>query len=152
MRTVSLHGMTAAYELTDAGREAWQSRDRAIPQDFRLVLWLMDFYGKDYLGDLTRRYSTSSLPGLLSELEELKLIKRSSGILSTGSATKDSIKAVAFSSEQQRRFEHDLRSASQSLLKGKAYISESRPKRCLEKSPSETTVLIVEDDPDQLAL
>lgn len=153
MRTASLHAMTTAYGLTEAGRKAWQTRDTAIPQDFRLVLWLMDFYGEDYLRDLTQRYSTSALPGLLGELEELKLIKRLSVRLrSNSSAATDSKKAVAFSIEQQRRFELELRSASQSLLKGKAYISESRPRRLLRKGASETTVLIVEDDPDQLAL
>lgn len=143
---------TTAYELTEPGRKAWQSQDKAIPQDFRLVLWLIDFYGADYLKDLARRHSTSSLPGLLAELEELKLIKRSAGIRVKTSPDGDSRKKRVFSAEQQRRFEEEVRSASHSLLKGKAYVSEWRPKRQLHKTPSETVVLIVEDDPDQLAL
>jgi CheY-like chemotaxis protein len=145
--------VTGGYELTDAGRKAWQARDKAIPQSFRLVLWLIDFYGEDYLSDLTRRYSTSSLPGLLGELEDLKLVKRRSAAAAPkGLAANDANKTLAFSAEEQRRFEHELRSASNSLLKGKAYVSESRPTRPLKKAPSETVVLIVEDDPDQLAL
>jgi CheY-like chemotaxis protein len=140
-----------AYEVTEAGRRAWQSQDGAIPRDFRLVLWLIDFYGEDYLTDLTRRYAASTLPGLLGELEELNLIRRRtllspSGLDNTGKTHQ------AFTESHRRRFEEQLRIASHSLLKGKAYVPESRRKRVLQKPSTETVVLIVEDDPDQLAL
>lgn len=110
--------MTTAYDLTDAGRNAWQTRDKAIPRRFRLVLWLIDFYGDDYLADLTRRYSTSSLPGLLTELEDLRLIKRRAGIGLSKRNAASHAQAQMFNAQQQRQFEDELRSASHSLLKG----------------------------------
>lgn len=144
-----------AYEVTEAGRNAWQSQDRSIPVDYRLVLWLIDFYGADYLKDPGQRYSSQLLHGLLSELEELKFIQPlPAGAASKGLAANDPDRTLAFSLHEQRRFERELQSASQSLLKGKAYIAEERlgKRRALGKPPAEAIVLVVEDDPDQRAL
>lgn len=141
-----------SYELTEAGRKAWQSHDTAIPKSFRLLLWLIDYHGDDYFEDLTRRYPSPALWGLLGELEDLGFIKRL-----TTTARKRGLSAAAlakaFSANEQRGFEQELQQASQSVLRGKAYVPELRRKRSRPAKPAtETTVLIVEDDPDQLAL
>lgn len=142
----------AAYELTEAGLSAWRSGDRAIPEQHRLVLWLIEFYGNDYVERLAERYSTDVLSPLLDELEELKLIRRAAAP-SKGLAALDP-SAMAFSLADERRFEDELRRASESLAKVNSYISEERLKdrKPLGKPRTEAVVLIVEDDPDQLAL
>ena len=33
------------YRLTEAGRNAWESQEAAVPADYRRLLWLMDFHG-----------------------------------------------------------------------------------------------------------
>lgn len=151
-RTASGSKPVQAYELTELGRQAWQSQDKAIPRNFRLMLWLLDSRGPDYLRDLATRFSSQSLWGLLGELQELKFIKRVRGGRAKALPQLVSPEA-AFAAEEARKFEMELQSASHSLLKGRVYIPEHRRKRrTVAKAPSETVVLVVEDDPDQLAL
>lgn len=141
-----------AYELAASGRNAWQSQDKAIPRNFRLMLWLIDVRGQSYLENLIECCPSPALFGLLGELEDLGFIKRISP-RARPSTSRAGEKIEAFSVEEQRRFEQDLQSASHSLLKGRVYVPEHRRKRRISaKAPSETVVLIVEDDPDQLAL
>lgn len=142
-----------AYELTELGRRAWQSQDNAIPRNFRLMLWLLDSRGVDYLRDLTTRFPSQSLWGLLGELQELKFINPVRKGHSQALPQLVSPEDAAFTTEEARSLESELQSASQSLLKGGVYVPDRRHRRrIVAKTPSETVVLIVEDDPDQLAL
>ncbi len=34
-----------SYRLTQAGEEAWEGEDVAIPSDYRRLLWLITFHG-----------------------------------------------------------------------------------------------------------
>ena len=117
------------------------------------MLWLLDSRGAGYLRDLTTRYSSPSLWGLLRELQELKFIKLVGEDRSNALPQLVSPEETAFAADEALRFESELQSASQSVLKGGVYIPDRRLKRrIVAKAPSETVVLIVEDDPDQLAL
>jgi CheY-like chemotaxis protein len=150
-RTSSPGSERPSYTVTEAGRKVWQSQDNAIPRNFRLMLWLMDSRGAEFLDSLASRYSSPALWGLLGELEELKFIRRAGG----GSKPLPPLVSPegAFAAEEARSFESELQSASQSVLRGRAYVPELRRKRRGPRKPaSETVVLIVEDDPDQLAL
>ena len=66
------------YQLTAAGRSAWESQDTAVPEDYRRILWLMDFHGQDgVVGELLRRYPRNVLDEWLAEMEDLGLIELS---------------------------------------------------------------------------
>jgi CheY-like chemotaxis protein len=115
----------------------------------------MDFHGGDYVEALLERYSTHVLSALLAELQDLKLVEPllSHTAASKGlAATHD--KSAGFSVQGQSRFEQELQAASQSLMKGKGYVAHERlqHRHPIDKPISESVVLIVEDDPDQLAL
>jgi len=141
------------YLLTPAGRHAWENQDLSVPEDYRRILWLMDFHGKEaVVGELLRRYPAKVLDEWLMEMEQLGLIEP---------ATDDADKS-AFSARQadrtgtmdQATLKATGQAASEHLTHTGAYIAadrlSTRPPQ--SKSPSECVVLIVEDDPDQLAL
>ena len=144
---------THTYRLTAAGRSAWESEDTAVPEDYRRILWLMDFHGQEgVVGELLRRYPRNVLNEWLTEMEDLGLIEPAvEGRDESGFSTREADRTLGLDQARMRR---DGESASASLARTGAYISADRLTRrpAPRKSPSETVVLIVEDDPDQLAL
>jgi CheY-like chemotaxis protein len=136
------------YRLTQAGRDAWESQDTAVPADYRRILWLMDLHGQHGLIDgLVRHYPRNVLDEWLAEMEELGLISSEQGA-ELGSAAD---KTLAL---DQIRLHRDLETAGASLARTGAFLATDRlgrrePQR---KAPADTVILIVEDDPDQLAL
>ena len=136
------------YRLTDAGRKAWESQDVAIPSDYRFILWLIDFHGQDHLENLVRQFPEQLLSDCLEELEELRLIKQVplAQDIRAGTSAKN---VPVFTLGQD-----ELLTARHSLSRHGAYLAEDRLKGRppIAKPPSEITILIVEDDPDQLAL
>jgi CheY-like chemotaxis protein len=142
------------YRLTAAGRSAWESQDMAVPEDYRRILWLMDFHGQDgVVGELLRRYPRNVLNEWLAEMENLGLIELSTVDEDGGStfSTRDADRTLGL---DQARMKRDGESASVALARTGAYISADRLSRrpAPRKPPAECVVLIVEDDPDQLAL
>jgi PleD family two-component response regulator len=141
------------YLLTTAGRHAWEDQDLSVPEDYRRILWLMDFHGKEaVVGELLRRYPAKVLDEWLMEMEQLGLIEPAT----------DQTDAAAFSPRQadrtgsmdQAALKKSGQAASEHLTHTGAYIAadrlSSRPAH--RKGPTDCVVLIVEDDPDQLAL
>jgi PleD family two-component response regulator len=140
------------YRLTSAGRNAWESQDMAVPEDYRRILWLMDFHGQDGgLRELLRKYPRNVLDEWLIEMEDLGLIEAASGDGADAFSTHDADRTLAL---DQARVKRDGQAASADLARTGAYISTDRLSRrpAPRKAPAETVVLIVEDDPDQLAL
>ena len=133
--------MPASYRLTEAGRLAWESQDAAVPADYRLILWLLDFHGNDYAASAFRRFPEALLLEWLGEMEELGLIERAP----------DEARPVPLPDIEVL---DDEVSAAEMLARGGAYLAEHRlrGRRPPGKPRSRTAVLIVEDDPDQLAL
>jgi CheY-like chemotaxis protein len=133
--------MPAAYRLTDAGRLAWESQDAAVPADYRLILWLLDFHGNDYAASAFRRFPEALLLEWLGEMEELGLIERA-----PDTAHAAPLPDIAVLDNEV--------SAAEMLARGGAYIAEHRlrARHPPGKPRSRIVVLIVEDDPDQLAL
>jgi PleD family two-component response regulator len=124
----------------------------AVPEDYRRILWLMDFHGQDGgLGELLRKYPRNVLDEWLIEMEDLGLIEAASGDGEAAFSTHDADRTVAL---DQARVKRDGQAASADLARTGAYISTDRLSRrpAPRKAPAETVVLIVEDDPDQLAL
>ena len=142
------------YQLTQAGREAWESQDIAVPEDYRRILWLMDFHGHaTVLNDLLRRYPRNVLDEWLLEMEELGLIEPASAGENSGTAfsTREADRTLALDQAEVRK---ESATAGAALARTGAYISADRlSKRPTQrKLPADCVVLIVEDDPDQLAL
>jgi len=132
----------ARYQLTEAGRRAWESQDTAVPADYRLILWLLDFNGNNYSASAFRRFPEKLLLEWLGEMEELGLIERAAG----EPAPPPAAPSAPPTDEEV--------SVADMLASGGAYISESRlrGRSPTGKPHSRIVVLIVEDDPDQLAL
>jgi CheY-like chemotaxis protein len=145
---------TRTYRLTAAGRSAWEGQDMAVPEDYRRILWLMDFHGQDgVLGELLRRYPRNVLNEWLVEMEDLGLIEVSTGA-KDGESTFSTREADLTLGIDQAKLRRNGEAASNTLGRTGAYISADRISRrpAPRKTPADSVVLIVEDDPDQLAL
>jgi len=142
------------YRLTDSGRDAWESQDAAVPADYRRLLWLMDFHGHaGLMSELMASYPRHVLDEWLAEMEELGLIEQ----VPAGQegeqdfALPRSDKTLAL---EQASLQHEAQAAGASLTRTGAYLALDRLKyrRVVTKPAGETEILILEDDPDQLAL
>lgn len=144
------------YRVTPAGREAWESQDVAVPADYRRMLWIMDFHGHaGVIRDLVRRYPKHVLDEWLAEMEELGLIEetqeREPEQTHPAFSTHDADQTVTM---DRARLRQESESAGNALARTGAYVASDRLslRPAGGKSPGDTVVLIVEDDPDQLAL
>lgn len=142
------------YRLTEAGRHAWESQDAAVPADYRRLLWLMDFHGHtDLTRELVRGYPRHVLEEWLAEIEELGLIERvPAGQEGDGDFALPRSDDTAHL--DQARLRDEAEAAGATLVHTGSYLSLDRLKnrKVTPKPPSQTEALIVEDDPDQLAL
>jgi CheY-like chemotaxis protein len=139
------------YRLTDAGRAAWEEQDSAVPAEYRRLLWMMDVQGEGGVADtLAALYPPDMLEEWLEELEEIGLIERM-GESETGASRVSGDSTVAL---DQAKLAEATKLAGASLARTGAYLAlerlRHRPR--IAKTAAETVVLIVEDDPDQLAL
>jgi len=146
--------MERVYQLTQAGREAWEKQDVAVPEDYRRILWLMDFHGHaGVVSDLLRRYPRNVLDEWLAEMEELGLIEPATAGEESGAAfsTREADRTLALDQASVRQ---ESESAGAALAQTGAYLAADRLNRrpAPRKEPADSVVLIVEDDPDQLAL
>jgi CheY-like chemotaxis protein len=144
------------YRVTPAGREAWESQDVAVPADYRRMLWMMDFHGHaGVIRDLVRRYPKHVLDEWLAEMEELGLIEetqqREPEDTHPAFSTRDADQTITL---DRARLQQESESAGNALARTGAYVASDRVslRPAGGKSPGDTVVLIVEDDPDQLAL
>jgi CheY-like chemotaxis protein len=144
------------YRVTPAGREAWESQDVAVPADYRRMLWMMDFHGHaGVIRDLVRRYPKHVLDEWLAEMEELGLIEetqeREPEDTHPAFSTRDADQTMTI---ERARLQQESESVGNALARTGAYVASDRLglRPAGGKSPGDTVVLIVEDDPDQLAL
>lgn len=138
------------YRLTRAGREAWESEDTAVPADYRRLLWLMDFHGHaGVVQGLLRHYPRDVLDEWLGEMAELGLIEQVPEE-ELGEITPRPDTTLALGKLELR----EAQRAGEALSRTGAYLAADRlQKRSVpQKPPADTVILIVEDDPDQLAL
>jgi len=144
------------FKVTPAGREAWESQDVAVPADYRRMLWMMDFQGHaGVIGDLLRRYPKHMLDDWLAEMEELGLIEETEEREPEDTHPVFSARdADQTMSMDRARLQQESEAAGNALARTGAYVAADRvsARPAAGKAPSDTVVLIVEDDPDQLAL
>jgi CheY-like chemotaxis protein len=142
-----------SFRLTQQGRDAWEREDLAVPADYRRMLWVMDFQGHaGVLRELLRRYPGNMLDAWLGEMEELGLIETiPEGEAQGGFELSHADQTVALGKSDQPK---ETASASGVLARTGAYVATDRlgARPAVRKSPADCVVLIVEDDPDQLAL
>jgi len=142
------------YRLTSAGRKAWESEERAVPADYRRLLWLMDFHGHPgFIRELVSTYPRAALDEWLAEMESLGLVEQvPAGQEITQDFTVPSADRTQALDEARAR--EEAGAAGASLARTGAYLAFDRLKyrQPWKKAPADTVILIVEDDPDQLAL
>jgi len=146
---------TRIYRLTQSGRDAWESEDAAVPSDYRRILWLMDFQGHEGLTSvMLKSISRSMLDDWLGEMEELGLIEALPEGEETAADFASPDQTLKLTEFDRMRLKQDTQAASESLATSGAYIAmhRLRERSALQKPAADITVLIVEDDPDQLAL
>jgi CheY-like chemotaxis protein len=146
------------YSLTAAGKTAVTDAEATLlPLEYRRLLSLIDVEGHiEVLRGRLRRFPDRLIEEWLRELAELKLI-------APGADT--TLEDVTFSGlpvpllppipdEDRLRLAKTTVIAGATLLRSGSFISDDRIANLppLGKPPAETVVLLVEDDPDQLAL
>lgn len=142
------------YRLTDAGRNAWETQEAAVPADYRRLLWLMDFHGHAGLvRELVRSYPREVLDEWLAEMEELALIEQ----VPPGEEVEEHFTSQSSDDTlglDDNRMREEARAAGVSMARTGAYLAleRLRTRKVSAKARGETEILIVEDDPDQLAL
>jgi CheY-like chemotaxis protein len=139
-----------SYRLTRAGQEACEGEDVAMPADYRRLLWLIAFHGHaGVIQGLLRHYARDVLDDWLSELAELGLIELvPESELGEIMPRPDNTMTVGESELRQAE------SVGEALARTGAYLAADRlqKRQVPQKPPADTAILIVEDDPDQLAL
>ena len=132
------------WSITTAGRGAWEHQDASIPSDYRRLLWLIDVQG-DTLGiqELLRHHPEQLIRDWLRELEELGLIESKQPSAGIDRTIPLQLSELALAAGAR---------AAEALSAAGAYLAESPRRPAGTKPRSETVALIVEDDPDQLAL
>jgi len=152
--------MALVYHLTAAGKEALRAKDGAanLPLEYRRLLALMEFEGHiDVIRGRLRRFSDRLIEEWLKELEELKMIKpgktagKAADITFTGSGVPP---VPPLADEDSKRLARTTMIAGATLLRSGSFLAVDRIAnlRPVPKTPAKTVILLVEDDPDQMAL
>jgi CheY-like chemotaxis protein len=149
----------ATYKLTEAGHAVRTANDLSVPGDYRRILGLVRTNTHfDVIRGALRRYPDKLIEEWLAELEEVGYLEIVPGEADLDlDFTKPVARSAASASvtkEDAKRIAAEAKSAKNALARAGAWIAEDRIKNRPPhaKSVGETTVLIVEDDPDQLAL
>lgn len=144
------------YRLTSEGRSLWERRTTLpLPPDYRRILGLVDYCGhasvvRSYLA----KYPERVVDAWLSEFEALRLIE-------SMPATEVSLAEIPRKAEPPPLEDDDIWSTKaevafvdNSLSRLGVYVAYDRyaNRPASQKTPKDTVALIVEDDPDQLAL
>ena len=150
-------GEGSTYRLTEIGGSVSEIDDLSVPADYRRILALVrtDTHF-DVIRGALRRYPDKLIAEWMAELEEIGYVEVVQGeqdldLDFTKPAPPVPLKVP---SEEARRIEAQAKSAESVLASAGAWIAEDRlsNRTASARLPQDTTALIVEDDPDQLAL
>ena len=143
------------YRMSPSGRRAWEKEDATVPAAFRRILGMLDSETHaDVVRGYLRRYPDQLIAEWLAELEELGLVESRPDKASHDLDFTGNFKVPQLIAEDRRQLEQESRVAGGVLQRKGVYLAAGRLQHRApsEKAPAETVVLIVEDDPDQLAL
>ena len=147
------------YRRTAAGNQVLAGDDRSVPADYRRILAVV---GSDTAADVIRgclrQFPDKLLADWLVEIEDLGLLESETAAedldLDFTSLARAPVAPAPVLAADAPRIEQEARAARLALARSGAYFAAARlaNRHPLAKLPSQTDVLIVEDDADQLAL
>jgi CheY-like chemotaxis protein len=144
------------YRLTQSGHEAWESQDAAIPAEYRRILWIIEAEAHtDVVRGLLREYPDELLDEWLEELVELDLLQAAQMVVECDlDLTPRGLKKPLVPDHEKARLQGEARAVGAELMRRGVYLADARLRNRAPspKAAAQTVVLIVEDDPDQLAL
>ncbi|MGH8707883.1 MAG: response regulator transcription factor [Burkholderiales bacterium] len=143
------------YRMSPSGRRAWEKEDATVTVAFRRILGMLDADAHiDVVRGYLRRYPDQLILEWLAELEELGLVESRPDKAAHDLDFTGSFKVPNLIAEDKAQLAKESQAADGVLARKGVYLAAERLKnrRASEKAPAETIVLIVEDDPDQLAL
>lgn len=148
------------FRRTDAGRDALQTDDAAVPSDYKRLLKLIDQDTHiDVVRGCLRQYPDRLIEEWLEELVELGYLDHAApadplDLDFTAYFAKGPAVAAEVLAEDAGKLENDARTAGSALSRSGAFFHQERLKNRApsQKKPQDTVVMIVEDDPDQMAL
>src|SRR3954469_23225542 len=154
--------MSIAYSLTAAGHEALTSEVGAgdfplevnFPQDYRRLLAMIEVGGHvEVLRGRLRRFPDQLIDEWLKELEELKMVEsREAGDLDEITFSGGPVPLMApLTEDDRKRLAKATVVGGATLLRQGCFLADERVANLppLAKTPAQTVVLLVEDDPDQ---
>ena len=150
--------MARVYSLSPAGKDALSKGDAAtLPLEYRRLLALIEQEGHiDVIRGQLRRFSDQLIGEWLKELEDLKMVTSALAAPRPADFSFSGQRAlsVPLPEEDSRRFAQTTVIAGATLLRSGSFLAVDRIANLqrLAKKPPQTTVLLVEDDPDQKAL
>jgi CheY-like chemotaxis protein len=151
--------MPLVYTLTALGQDtlSTDALKGNLPQDYRRLLGMVEVGGhEEVIRGRMRRFPDRLIQEWLKELEDLKLVEsREAGELDAITFTGAPLPLQPpLTDEDRRRLAKTTVSGSATLLRSGSFLSDERVAnlRPIAKAPADTVILLVEDDPDQLAL
>ena len=150
--------MALVYHLTAAGKDA-VAKDAGsnFPLEYRRLLGLIEVEGHvDVIRGRLRRFPDRLIAEWLKELEDLKLIESGlPGKLADITFTGQPVPLLPpLADEDSKRLAKTTVIAGATLLRSGSFLAIERIANLppLAKAPAKTVILLVEDDPDQMAL
>jgi CheY-like chemotaxis protein len=151
--------MPLVYTLTALGQDTLttDSLKGNLPQDYRRLLGMIEVGGHiDVLRGRMRRFPDRLIEDWLQELVELKMIdSHEAGELDAITFTGARLPPLPpLTDEDRKRLAKTTVIGGATLLRSGSFLAGDRIANLprLDKPPSDTVILLVEDDPDQLAL
>ena len=148
-------GRQRLYRRTETGQHVWASQDTKLAPEYLRILGLVESETHaDVIRGFLRRHSDKLIFEWLANLERLGLVASTPVGEQHDLDFTGSFKLPALLAEDKKRLAQDARIAGALIADKGAYLSAERLANGVvsTKAPSETVVLIVEDDPDQAAL
>jgi two-component system phosphate regulon response regulator PhoB len=157
--------MALVYTLTAEGHDALTSEvgegdfplEVNFPQDYRRLLAMIEVGGhEEVIRGRLRRFPDRLIGEWLKELEDLNMVEsREAGELDAITFTGARLPALPpLTDEDRKRLAKTTVIGSATLLRSGSFLAQERIANLppLAKAPADTVVLLVEDDPDQMAL
>ena len=151
--------MPLVYALTALGQDTLttDASKGNLPQDYRRLLGVVEVGGhEEVIRGRMRRFPDRLINEWLKELEDLKLLEsHEAGELDAITFTGAPLPLLPpLTDEDRRRLAKTTVSGGATLLRSGSFLSDDRVANLppLAKAPADTAILLVEDDPDQLAL
>lgn len=148
------------FRRTESGSEVLRTDDAAVPSDYRRLLKLIDQDTHiDVVRGRLRQYPDRLIEEWLEELVELGYLDHAApadptDLDFTAYFANAPATAAEVLAEDAGKLEKDAKAADSALSRSGAFFHEERLKNRApsQKKPEDTVVMIVEDDPDQMAL